>query len=114
MPNGGKGAKDRSKAAKPVGGTDENGALVGPVNPEGWAGLDTVHGDDDVSKATRKVLAAETPAEEVKAQAEIVKANPESGDTPSGYATLAAAGVSDDVERAAEYGKAKRSRRWDQ
>lgn len=66
---------------------------------------------DKVQVAHKKAILANTPQEEAKQHAQIVKLSPDSPETPSGGALLATAGIANDVERGEAYAREKAARR---
>lgn len=67
---------------------------------------------DDVQKATKAAMLAETGQEEAQEKAKVVEASPNASDTPSGYALQETAGIADNVERGNEYARIKSAKRW--
>ncbi len=67
---------------------------------------------DDVEKAVKAAMLAETGQEEAQEKAKVVDASPNSIDTPSGYALTETAGISDNIERGEEYARIKSAKRW--
>ncbi len=67
---------------------------------------------DDVEKAVKAAMLAETGQEEAQEKAKVVDASPNSIDTPSGYALKETAGISDNVKRGEEYARIKSAKRW--
>ena len=67
---------------------------------------------DDVQKATKAAMLAETGQEEAQEKAKVVEASPNAADTPSGYALQETAGIADNVERGNEYARIKSAKRW--
>jgi len=67
---------------------------------------------DDVEKAVKAAMLAETGQEEAQEKAKVVDASPNSIDTPSGYALKETAGISDNIERGEEYARIKSAKRW--
>ncbi len=67
---------------------------------------------DDVQKAHKEALLAETGQEEAQAKAKIVEASPDAPDTPSGYALQKTADIADNTERGEAYAREKSAARW--
>lgn len=67
---------------------------------------------DEVQKAHKEALLADTAGEEAQAKVKIVDASPDAPDTPSGAALKATAGIEDDVERGEKYAQVKSAKRW--
>lgn len=67
---------------------------------------------DDVQKAHKEAQLAEDAQTEAKAKAKLVDLSPDAGDTPSGAALKATAGISDDVKRGEKYAEVKSAKRW--
>lgn len=67
---------------------------------------------DDVQKATKEAMLADTGQEEAEAKAKVVDASPNAAETPSGVALKETAGISDNVERGNEYARIKSAARW--
>ena len=66
---------------------------------------------DNVQKATKAAMLAKTPQAEVKEKVKVVKASPDSEETPSGAALAAVEGISDDEERRKAYRAVKMAMR---
>jgi hypothetical protein len=62
---------------------------------------------DNVQKAYKKQLLADTTEAETAAKVEIVKASPDADETPSGAALLAVAGESDPIKQGEDYQRKK-------
>jgi len=67
---------------------------------------------DEVEKATKAAMLAETGQEEAQEKAKVVDASPNSIDTPSGFALKATAGIKDNIARGNEYARIKSAKRW--
>lgn len=67
---------------------------------------------DEVQKATKAAMLADNPKQEVAEKVKVVKASPNSEETPSGGAMVKVAGVSDNIERGERYAREKTARRW--
>jgi hypothetical protein len=67
---------------------------------------------DEVQKATKAAMLADSPKQEVAEKVKVVKASPDSEDTPSGHAMIKVAGVSNNIERGEKYLREKNARRW--
>jgi hypothetical protein len=88
-------------------------AASAPPTPEHMRKLaEDLPEKDEVQKATKAAMLAETPAEEVKHKLKVVEASPNAEDTPSGYALKAVASIADDEERGEKYTAHKSARRW--
>lgn len=67
---------------------------------------------DEVQKATKAAMLADTTQAEVKEKVKAVKASPNAEETPSGAAMIKVAGISDDTKRGEEYAREKTAKRW--
>jgi hypothetical protein len=67
---------------------------------------------DEVQKAHKDALLAETGQEEAQAKARIVDASPDAADTPSGAALKEVADIEDNTERGEKYAQVKSAVRW--
>ncbi len=67
---------------------------------------------DDVQKAYKAAMLAETGQEEAQEKLKAVEASPNASDTPSGFALQETAGIADNVERGNEYARIKSAKRW--
>lgn len=67
---------------------------------------------DDVQKATKAAMLAETGQEEAQEKLKAVKASPDAIDTPSGYAMSKVASISNNKERGEQYAREKSAKRW--
>lgn len=86
---------------------------AGAGAPEGLqAAAEALPEKDDVQKATKEAMLAETGQDEAQAKSDAVAASPDAPDTPSGGALEATKGISDNVERGEAYAREKSQRRW--
>jgi len=67
---------------------------------------------DEVQKATKDAMLADSVSEEVKAKVKVVDASPDAAETPSGGALKAVAGISDPIEQGEAYAREKQARRF--
>lgn len=67
---------------------------------------------DEVEKATKEAMLADSGKEEAQAKVKAVDASPDAADTPSGHALKEVAGIEDNVERGEAYARAKAQKRW--
>jgi hypothetical protein len=67
---------------------------------------------DEVQKAYKEGMLADTADEEVKAKVKAVDASPDAAETPSGGALKAVEGISDPVEQGEAYAREKSARRF--
>lgn len=67
---------------------------------------------DEVQKATKEAMLADTAKEEAEAKTKAVEASPDAADTPSGGALKATAHIADNRERGEAYAREKAMRRW--
>jgi hypothetical protein len=67
---------------------------------------------DEVQKAHKDAMTADSTDEEVKAKVRVVKASPDAAETPSGGALIAVQGISDPVEQGEAYAREKSARRF--
>lgn len=67
---------------------------------------------DEVEKAYKDAMTADTVQEEVKAKVKAVDASPDAAETPSGGALKAVQGISDPVEQGEAYAREKAARRF--
>jgi len=67
---------------------------------------------DEVQKAYKDAMLADTAQAEAKAKVVVVNASPNADETPSGAALKKVAGVSNDTERGEKYLRAKTAQRW--
>lgn len=67
---------------------------------------------DEVEKATKDAMLADTVGEEVSSKVEVVEASPDAAETPSGGALKAVEGISDPIEQAEAYKREKSLRRF--
>lgn len=58
---------------------------------------------DEVQKAVKEGMLADTSQQEAKAKAKVVDASPDAAETPSGHALKQVAGIADDTKRGEEY-----------
>ena len=102
-------APDDPKTAEAVNTViDENAGA-----PESWdKEVEALPEKDDVQKATKEAMQAESGQEEASAKADAANASPDAPDTPSGGALEATKGISDNAERGEEYAREKAMRRW--
>jgi hypothetical protein len=85
-----------------------NAALDVPPTPEPLRELaEKLPEKDDVQKATKAAMLADTPQEEVKEKVKAVKGSPDAADTPSGGALIKVAGIADTIERGEAYTREK-------
>lgn len=88
-------------------------ALDVPPTPEPLRTLaEDLPEKDEVQKATKAAMLADTPGQEAKEKVKAVKASPDAEDTPSGHAMAKVAGITDNVERGEAYAREKAARRW--
>lgn len=82
---------------------------LGEPGPASFTELAEVRdpGDDEGLEAHRDKLTAKTGKAEAQAKADLVDQSPRAGETPSGAAVKAAAGIKNDVERGEAYAQAK-------
>jgi hypothetical protein len=66
---------------------------------------------DEVEKAYKDAMTADTVAEEVHAKVKAVEASPDASDTPSGGALKAVEDIADPVEQGEAYAREKAARR---
>jgi hypothetical protein len=67
---------------------------------------------DEVEKAYKEAMLADTTEEETKAKAKATEASPDAAETPSGGALLAVKDISDPEEQAEAYKREKSARRF--
>lgn len=67
---------------------------------------------DEVEKAYKEAMLADSAQQEAKAKAKAVDASRDAGDTPSGGALKKVTGVANDAERGEKYMREKTARRW--
>jgi hypothetical protein len=67
---------------------------------------------DDVQKAYKDAMLADTAQAEAKAKVAAVDASPNADETPSGAALKKVAGISNDTERGEKYLLEKTAKRW--
>ncbi|MBA2312515.1 MAG: hypothetical protein H0V97_06915 [Actinobacteria bacterium] len=67
---------------------------------------------DDVEKAYKAAMLADTGQKEAQEKLKAVEASPNATDTPSGYALQETAGIADNIERGNEYARIKSAKRW--
>lgn len=88
-------------------------ALDGPPTPEPLRTLaEKLPEKDEVQKATKAAMLADSPGEEVKHKVAVVEASPNAEDTPSGYALKKVQGISSPSEQGEMYALHKTARRW--
>lgn len=81
--------------------------------PDSWdKDVEALPEKDDVQKATKEAMQADTGQEEAQAKADAVAGSPDAPDTPSGGALEATKGIADNVERGEAYAREKAMRRW--
>lgn len=101
---------------KKVEGAQQSGqkvADVGTPNPPVLRALaEDLPEKDDVQKAVKAGMLAESAQEEAQEKAKVVDASPNADDTPSGYALKKVTGVSNDTKRGEQYTLHKTARRW--
>jgi hypothetical protein len=66
---------------------------------------------DDVQKAVKEGILADSAQAEAKAKAKVVDLSPDAPDTPSGHALKKVAGIADDVKRGEEYARERAAKR---
>lgn len=67
---------------------------------------------DNVQKAYKSAMLADTAQEEAKHKAKAVAASPDADETPSGSALQKVTGIANDTERGEKYLRHKTARRW--
>jgi translation elongation factor EF-G len=89
-------------------GHSKNGRMV---SPEYVSLAKKLPEKDPVQKAIKEGMLAKNPHAEHKAKVKVVKASPDSEDTPSGAALVASEDIADDDKRAAAYTAVKTAMR---
>jgi hypothetical protein len=93
--------------------TDTKTANLGVPTPRSLRVLaEDLPEKDEVQKAYKDAMLADTAQDEAKAKVRAVDASPDADATPSGIALKKAAGVSNDTERGEKYSRAKTAARW--
>ena len=94
--------------------SDDKSAKLPPSTPEALRALaeEQLSERDDVEKAYKKAMTADSNSAEAKAKVGAVEASRDAPDTPSGGALIAAAGESNDTKRGEKYAAEKTARRW--
>lgn len=88
-------------------------ADLGPPTPEPLRDLaEDLPEKDDVQKATKAAMLADSGDKEAKEKVKVVKASPNAEETPSGAALMKTAGISNDQKRGEAYAREKTARRW--
>jgi hypothetical protein len=99
--------KDNPKAAVQAV-TDAGAGVPAPEQ----AAAEALPEKDDVQKATKAAMLADTAKEEAQQKVKAVDASPDAAETPSGAALKKVAGIADNVERGNEYARVKAAHRW--
>src|SRR5688500_16655217 len=107
-------AKKEEEQFEAVEKTDQKAADLGNPNPPGIRRqlAEDLPERDEVQKAYKEAMTADSMSAEVEAKVKAVDASPNAADTPSGGALKAVAGVSNDTERGERYAREKAARRW--
>jgi hypothetical protein len=88
-------------------------ADVGVPNPDPIRVLaEDLPENDEVQKAYKAAMLAETAQEEARHKAKAVKASPHAEETPSGAALVKVVNISNDQRRGEAYLREKSARRW--
>lgn len=96
----------------------DNGALQEVTDagagapPSQEAAAEALPENDEVQKATKEAMLADTGTEEAQAKVKAVDASPNAAETPSGAALKETAGIADNKERGEEYARVKAAHRW--
>jgi hypothetical protein len=101
-------------ATEKEGTTPKNvGKDLGAPNPESLQALaEDLPEKDEVQKAYKEQMQADSAQAEAKAKVKIVDASPDAAETPSGYALKKVAGISNDTERGEKYAQHKSAKRF--
>lgn len=102
-----------SEPEAPVVKTDMKTANLGVPTPESMRVLaEDLPVKDEVQKAYKDAMLADTAQAEAKAKVIAVDASPNADETPSGAALKKVAGISNDTERGEKYLREKTAMRW--
>lgn len=97
----------------PLGKSDNPKADLGTPTPEPLRDLaEDLPEKDEVQKATKAAMLADSGSQEAKEKVKAVKASPNAEETPSGHALMKTAGISDDQKRGEAYAREKTAKRW--
>lgn len=86
--------------------------IVGPTPSAMQVLAEDLPENDEVQKAVKAGMLADSSQEEAKQKVKVVDASPNAHETPSGAALKKVAGISDDEKRGEEYLREKTARRW--
>jgi hypothetical protein len=101
------------KLAENVEQQDVQVADVGTPNPPSLRVLaDDLPEKDEVQKAVKAGMLADSAQQEAREKAKVVDASPNADETPSGYALKKVTGIAHDTKRGEEYLRHKTARRW--
>lgn len=93
--------------------SDVKTADLGTPTPQSLRTLaEKLPDNDEVKKAYKDAMLADTSQQEAKAKVKAVDASPNAAETPSGAALKKSASVSNDTERGERYLREKTAKRW--